>query len=532
MKQVNSLITGMLAIAVTFFAGCTKDLDRKPLNSNGPDIIYSTPAGYKQVLAKAYGSYSLVSSTGVGNSDVNVPGITDAATTDFVRSWWNLQELTTDEAVCAWNDGNLQSFHNFNWTAGNVLINALYTRSLFQITVCNEFIRESTDDKLSGRNIGGHDADDIRHYRAEARFLRAFQYWVLMDLFANPPFVTENDPIGKFIPPRILRKDLFDYIESELKAIETLLVAPRQNEYGRADQAAAWALLARLYLNAEVYTGTARNTDAITYASKVINAGYILQPQYRHLFMADNNLNNTETILAIAYDATHSQNYGGTTFLICSAHGTNVADNNASGIPGGGWRGNRATKKLPQVFGDYSGNADKRALFGLGSLEINSVLTFEDGIGVTKFSNIKATDGTTPYSPNGVLVNTDFPLFRLAEMYLTYIEAVKRGGTGGSDATALAYFNKLRERAYGNTSGNVAAYSLDDILNERQKELYWEAFRRTDLIRFNRFTSATYLWPWKAGVSGGAGADARYNVFPIPAPEIISNNNLEQNPGY
>lgn len=528
------LLHNFLLITSTTIAlvSCTKDLDRKPVNSNIADAQYSTPLGYKQALAKAYGSYSLVSSTGVGNSDVNVPGITDAATTDFVRSWWNLQELTTDEAVCAWNDGNLQSFHNFSWTANNVLIQALYARSLFQITVCNEFIRESTDEKLNSRNIGGHDADDIRYYRAEARFLRAFQYWVLMDLFANPPFVTENDPIGKHIPERILRKDLFTYIESELKAIETLLPEPRQNEYGRADRAAAWALLARLYLNAEIYTGTARYTDAITYASKVINGGYVLQPDYKHLFMADNNLNNTETILAIAYDATNSQNYGGTTFLICSAHGTNVADNQASGIPGGGWRGNRATKNLPLVFGDYSGNADRRARFGLGTLEVNSVLTFEDGVGVTKFSNIKASDGTAPYSPNGVLVNTDFPLFRLAEMYLVYIEAVKRGGAGGNEATAINYFNKLRERAYGNTSANISSFTLDDVLNERQRELYWEGFRRTDLVRYNRFTSASYVWPWKAGVAGGAGVADHYTIFPIPSPEIIANGNLVQNPGY
>lgn len=532
MKTKSKTLAYTGAWLLLTLVSCTKNLDRKPLNSNIADVQYSTAAGYKQVLAKVYGSYSLVSSTGVGNSDVNVAGITDAATTDFLRAWWNLQELTTDEAICAWNDANLQSFHNFSWTANNVLINALYARSLYQITVCNEFIRESADDKLVSRNITGTDADDIHHYRAEARFLRAFQYWVLMDLFAAPPFVTEEDPIGKYIPRQISRTDLFNYIESELKAIEPDLVAPRQNEYGRADQGADWALLARLYLNAEVYTGTARYTDAVTYASKVINAGYSLMPQYKKLFMADNNLNNPETILSIAYDASHSQNYGGTTFLICSAHGTDVTDNNASGIPGGGWRGNRATKNLPQVFGDYSGNADKRAMFGLGSLEINSALTFEDGLGVTKFSNINGADGSTPYSPNGVLVNTDFPLFRLAEMYLVYIEAVNRGGAGGNDATALSYFNLLRERGFGNTNADVSSYSLNDILNERQRELYWEGFRRTDLVRFNLFVSGSYLWPWKAGVAGGTGADAHYKIFPIPSAEIISNTNLVQNPGY
>lgn len=531
MKKRNQYIACILLIAIMGFTACTKNLDRLPLNSNTSEVQYSTPAGYKQVLAKVYGSYSLVSSSGTGNSDVNIAGITDPGTTDFVRAYWNLQELTTDEGVCAWGDANLLSFHSINWTSSNVLIDAVYARSLYQITVCNEFIRESTDEKLSGRGITGKDADDIRNYRAEARFLRAYQYWVLMDLFGNPAFVTENDAIGKYIPPQILRADLFKYIESELKDIDADLVAPKQNEYARVDQAADWALLARLYLNAEVYTGTARYTDAITYASKVINAGYSLMPHYKNLFTSDNDVNNPEIILPIAYDATNSQNYGGTTFLICSAHGTDPADNSKYGIPGGGWLGNRSTKNLPQVFGDYSGNTDKRAMFGPGNLEISNVLTFTDGIDVYKFSNLTST-GEQPYSPNGVLCSTDFPLFRLAEMYLTYIEAVKRGGTGGDDATALQYFNMLRERAYENTNGDVTSYSLNDILNERQRELYWEGFRRTDLIRFGEFTGNNYLWPWKGGVQDGTGVDSHYALFPLPAAEIISNPKLQQNPGY
>ena len=200
MKNKNLSIITLLSSTMLFFTACNKDLDRSPLNSNTSETQYSTVDGYKEVLAKVYGSYSLVSSSGTGASDVNIAGITDVATTDFVRAYWNLQELTTDEDVCAWNDPNLQSFHNLNWTSSNVLIDALYARSLYQITVCNEFIRESSDDKISSRGFSSADADNIKHFRAEARFLRAYQYWVLMDLFGNPPFITENDPIGKFIP--------------------------------------------------------------------------------------------------------------------------------------------------------------------------------------------------------------------------------------------------------------------------------------------------------------------------------------------
>ncbi len=523
----------LLILVAGSLASCNKELNRQPANTNTAAIQYSTPAGYKQVLAKVYGSYALISSQGTGASDINVSGISDVGETDFVRLLFNMQELTTDNAICAWDDAYLQPLHNLNVVANNVYLAAMYDRSFFQITVANDFIRQSTDAAVAARGITGADAENIRHYRAEARFLRAYQYYVLMDLFGNPAFVTENDPVGDYIPKQIKRADLFSYIESELLSIDSNLVAPRQNEYARVDQGAEWALLARMYLNAETYlgAGNGRYTQAVTYASKVINAGYSLMPSYKDLFMSDNNLNNPEVILPIPYDATSAQNYGGTTFLICSAHNTDPTDDANYGIPGGGWLGNRSTAPLPTVFGDYSGATDKRALFGPGASTVNSVLDFTQGVEVYKFSN-KTSTGTTPYSPNGVLCSTDFPLFRLAEMYLVYIEAVARGGTGGDATTALSYYNQLRVRAYGNASGNVSGYTLTDILNERQKELYWEGFRRTDLIRYNEFTTSNYLWPWKGGVAAGTGVDAHLNLFPLPATELNSNPNLIQNPGY
>lgn len=532
MKNIHLKI--WIAVAIAGSASCSKQLNLQPVHTNTADIQYSSLEGYKEALAKVYGSYSLISSQGTGNSDVNFAGISDVGVTDFVRAFWNLEDLTTDEAVCAWNDADLQSMHNLNWVATNLYTHVIYARSLYQITVCNEFIRQSSDAELSSRGITGNDAAEVRQFRAEARFLRAYQYWVLMDLFGNPPFVTDKDPIGKYIPPQISRDSLFNYVESELLAIQPDLVAPKQNEYGRADEAADWALLARLYLNAEVYTGKARYTDAINYAGKVINAGYSLMPKYKNLFMSDNNENNPEQILSIAYDATSSQNYGGTTFLICSAHGTDPTDDAAYGIPAGGWLGNRSTQNLPLLFGNnYSSSSDGRSLFGPGSLAVNDVLDFSQGVDVYKFSNVSSA-GKTPYSPNGVLCSTDFPLFRLAEQYLIYAEAVLRGGTGGDLNTATNYINLLRERAYGNTSGDITSsqLTLPFILDERGRELYWEGFRRTDLIRFGDFTSNSYLWPWKGGVAAGTGVSNNYNLFPIPAAEITVNPNLHQNPGY
>ncbi len=458
MKKQIINITGIL-LGTVLFTSCTKDLDRFPTNSTTSETQYSTPLGYKEVLAKVYGSYGLVSSQGVGNFDVVVPGIDDAGKTDFVRAYFNVQELTTDNDMCAWNEGDLQAMHNMNWTSSNQYVNCIYARSLFQITVCNEFIRQSSDAELASRNFTTEQVADIKHYRAEARFLRAYQYWVLMDLFGNPPFVTEQDPIGKYIPKQIQRSDLFNYIESELTGINDDLVDPRQNEYGRADKAAAWALLARMYLNAEVYLGTGkgRYTDAITYSSKVINAGYALVTPFKNLFKSDNDLNNTEIILPIAYDAANSQNYGGTTFLINSAHIQDPKEDSTYGIPQGGWLGNRCTENLPLQFGDYSGNADKRALFISSNSKINDALDFGQGVRVGKFNN-KTSQGITPYSPNGTLCSTDFPLFRLGEMYLTYAEAVSRGGTGGDAATALQYVNLIRERAYEGNSGDVIQF--------------------------------------------------------------------------
>jgi hypothetical protein len=527
MHRLNYII-GLTALVIVL-GGCQKDLNRVPTNAITADVAYATPEGYKQVLAKMYGAFALTGNSGPDATVGDIAGI-DQGSSDFLRLFWNLQELTTDEAAIVWNDPGLQDFHIMNWTSTNILIRGLYSRSLYHITACNEFIRESTDAKLSSRNITGAEADNIRHYQAEVRFLRAYEYWVLLDMFGNPPFVTENDPIGgQFIPKQIKRADLFAYIETELKAIEPLLVDARQNEYGRVDKAAANALLARLYLNAEVYTGQGRYTDAAATAQKVISSGYSLNSSYANLFLGDNNLNNPETILALNYDGVNTQSYGGTTYLINAA--INAAlDPKKFGVPNGGWGGMRSTKNLPLLFADYSGATDKRAMFAGSNIEMTDLTVYTDGLAVTKFKNITSS-GATPASANGVYASTDFPLFRLAEMYLIYAEAVKRGGTG-SDQTAIGYLNLLRVRAYGNTSGNISSFSLNDVLDERGRELYWEGFRRSDLIRYGRFTGDNYLWPWKGGVKGGRGVEPYRALFPLPSSDIISNPNLVQNTGY
>jgi hypothetical protein len=421
-----------------------------------------------------------------------------------------------------------------SWSSINPIIDGLYYRSLFQITLCNDFIRQSADAMLASRGITGASADTIRHYRAEARFLRAFQYWVLMDLYANPPFVDENSPIATGLPKQIKRTDLFTYIESELKAIDGALVPARKNLYGRADQAAAWALLARMYLNAQVYTGTGRYSDAITYANKVIGAGYTLHPKYRELVLADDNLNTDEFIFTINYDGTHTQTYGGTTYLV---HGPAAIPGTISGS-NGNWGGLRCTQNFVALFPDNSGATDQRAQFYTNgqTLVMKDLYTGTNGYSTFKYRNLTRDSLPAPdRDAAGNFSDIDFPLFRLGEIYLIYAEAVLRGGSGGDAATALNYINLLRTRAWGGTtSGNITAGQLntDFILDERGRELYYEAFRRTDLVRYGKFTTSAYLWAWKGGIQNGTAVADKYNIFPLPSTDLSANPNLTQNTGY
>jgi hypothetical protein len=532
--KINYKLLTAFVLATIALASCTKKLDLFPTNDLTPQDVYSTSTGYKQALAKIYAAFALTGNTGgTGSADIPAQIIADEGNSDFLRLYWNLQELTTDEASWTWqNDAGVRGLHEMSWSSINPIISGLYYRSFFQITLANDFIRQASDENLSDRGITGASADSIRTYKAEARFLRAYQYWILMDLYANPPFITENEGIGTVIPEQIQRADLFAYVETELKAIEAELVAPKANEYGRADQAAAWALLARLYLNAAVYTGTGRYTEAITYCDK-IKAHYSLHPNYRELMLADNHLNTDEFIFSINYDAKYTQNWGGTTYL---THGPAAVPGDVSGTSGN-WGGLRFTHNFVSLFPDASGNIDKRAQFYTTgqNLIMAELYTGTDGYSSTKFRNKTRSGGPAPNAdPAGNWVDIDFPIFRLAEIYLIYAEAVLRGGTGGDAATALTHINQIRTRAYGNSSGNITAgqMTLDFILDERARELYYEAHRRTDLIRHEKFTTGSYLWAWKGGVSGGRAVDSRYNIFPIPATDLSSNPNLVQNAGY
>ena len=533
---LRRLATGLLL--TSGLAACTKDLDRSPFYDLNTESVYTDPANYIKVLAKLYAGFNLGGQTTTGTPDVFAGAGKDEGETSYLRAWWYLQELTTDEAVVAWNSGPLQELNTETWSSSNDLINNSYTRIFYEVAACNEFIRESSDDKLASRNITGSDADNARLDRAEARFLRALAYFHALDMYANVPFVTEADAPSKNLPKQIKRADLFTYVESELKAIEPLLTPARQGPYGRADRGAAETLLAKLYLNAEVYTGTARYTDCLTYCNKVLAAGYQLAPEYRLLFLADNNVTAaSEIIFPIESDGLVSQCYGGTTYLTHAAIGGRMIGS-AYGVSSG-WAGNRTRKNLPQLFPAAASGTDSRAMFFRPgqNLEITDLTLFTDGYGITKWKNVTST-GAPGHDPTGTFVDTDFPMFRLADVYLMYAEAVLRGGQGGTASQALAYVNALRDRAYGNgsggTDGHLAAADLTTsfILDERARELYWEGTRRTDLVRFGKFTGASYLWPWKGGVAAGQSIADTRSIYPLPSTDLVANPTLVQNPGY
>lgn len=561
MKSYKFLTTGVLAASL-FMTSCVNDLDVQPID---PEVTVSSqitdnPAALEGTLAKLYSSFAIPGQKGVSGT-ADIAGI-DNGFGVYTRALWMLQELTTDEALCAWNDQTIKDYHYQTWTAADVFNAAMYSRIIYTVSICNEFVR----------NTSGNSDAKVVQMNSEARFLRALAYYHAIDMYGNPAFITEADKPGSFFPLQTTRAALFAYVESELKAIETTLGEPKF-EYGRADKGAAWMLLARLYLNAKVYVGTDRSADCITYATKVIASNaYTLAPNYRLNFSADNNT-SPEMIFSIAYDGVNTQAYGGTGYIIHAATGGSMSIVEA-GV-GSGWGGNRTTSNFVSLFNlsesDFGINkssgvdtahwyldypqADKRALFYFAPADvkyyknpgvakekpitlfskqiwdITNVGTFTEGIAVRKFVNSNA-DGTQAYNYHNDFASTDYPIFRLSDAYLMRAEAQLR--SGGDLTQALADVNLVRERAFGGNSGDITAgqLTLPFMLDERGRELYWEGVRRTDLIRFGQFTNGTYVWQWKGNVKGGQATESYRDLFPIPASEVTSNTNIKQNAGY
>lgn len=522
MKIISS---SFLVLSLFAFYSCTKNLNQSPAYGLNSEVVYSDPNNYINVLSKLYSGLSMTGLQGpAGQADI--AGI-DEGFSAYVRVLWNLQELPTDEAVCGWNDPGIPTLNKMQWNADDGWVKGMYYRIYYQITLCNEFIYQSRDERLDERGFSDADKEMIRMYRNEARFLRSLSYFHAMDLFGNVPFVTEEDRVGAFQPERITRTDLFNYVESELIDLSNVLSAAGTVDYGRATREAAKTLLAKVYLNAEVYSGTNRYDDCRNYCEQVINSGaFQLDMDYQHLFLADNQ-NSSEVIFPVVYDGLYAQTWGGTTYLVCGALGgsMNAADYGVNGK----WGGLRSTSAFVNKFPDTT--EDSRFLFYRDGqeLEITNLGTFTQGYAYPKYKNVTSVGDVGSNNGTSAHVDIDFPMFRLADVYLMLAESAYRNGDQG---TALNYVNMLRERAYGNSNNNISSINLDDILDERSRELAWEGSRRTDLIRFGKFTSGDYVWPFKGGDVSGVGTSSHLELYPIPTSDLILNPNLTQNPGY
>ena len=521
---------GVTAALVLLVGACT-DPTVAPKSTVTGSNFFNDPSSYQEFLAKIYVGLAVGGQNG-GDGATDIQGI-DGGFSQYMRLYWEMQELPTDEAVIAWGDQTLPELNTQGWNSSNTFVNAMYYRIYFQVAMANEFLRETTDGALASRGVSSSSTlyTTIQTYRAEARFLRALSYWHGLDYFGAIPLVTENDGIGAAAPKQFTRTQVYNYVVSELTAVEGSLPAPSASVYGRATGPAAHMLLAELYLNAGVYTGTPNYAGALTEATTVIGSGYSLAANYFYNFDADNNT-SPEIIFAVPEDGIHTQTYGSTNFIIHASCG-NSMDNHTYGVDGC-WYGLRLKPSAHDLYAAGDGRAAQFYTSGQ-TVAVTSLSNFGAGIPNPKFSN-KTHLGVTGSNPS--FADTDFPMFRLGEAYLIYAEASLRGG-GGTRAQALTYVNALRARAFGDTLHQTpdSLFTLQSILDERGRELMWEGHRRTDLVRYGLFTGGTYLWAWKganayASDSTPHATAATRDIYPLPANELIANPNLHQNPGY
>lgn len=531
------------AFVITLGLGaCVNDLDVTPIDPNldTADKVLDSEEAFGQVLAKIYAGFVVSGQEGPAG-DADLVGF-DEGHSQYWRGYFVCQQLPTDETVNGWADADLPDLTQVDWGANNGFIRQFYYRSIYQVSLANEFIRQA---KVNGKA----EYAKLPQYIAEARFLRALSYWHALDLFGNRvPFVTENDPIGSFLPmpagAEARGSELFDFIEKELLAIvgdsdddSQVLLDAGQAYVGQADKAAAWMVLAKLYLNHNIYRGETDNAyyqKARTYLNKIIGAGYRLVTSadasvgdvyspYEYLFLADNYKCNSEIIYSFNYEGEYSRTYGGMTYIIAASIGGDMspADYGISD----GWGGNRTTKALVNKFEA----GDARALwFTEGQdLEIVDQTQFTQGYAVTKFKNKTRSDGAASNGGTTTWTDVNIPVFRLADAYLMAAEVDLRLD-GSVSVTDRAYLQQISDRAGSTLPSNI---DLDWILDERSRELYWECHRRTDLIRFGKFTSG-YNWPLKGDVLQGKDVASKYNLMPIPFTDITANPNLKQNPDY
>ncbi|OJX28618.1 MAG: hypothetical protein BGO86_11865 [Chryseobacterium sp. 36-9] len=516
---------------------CLNDLDQVPEDGRVTveNQFENDPYGtYVGLNAKLYAQLSIAGQGGPNGEVTDASDLDgfDGGSSNYFRVWWSTQELLTDEAKNSWEgDDGMIDLSSANLNSSNKVIDNFFYRIFTAISKTNEFVRESTDEKINSRGLNESQKTEVKYYRAEARFLRALLYFHAIDNFGNVPFIDETDLPGTTAPKVRTRQQVFSFIEGELKDIIPQL-RPARSIYGRADKAAAGMLLAKLYLNAGVYTGTTRYPDCKkALEDYVLNAGYTIDTNYADTFKGDNNT-SSEIIFPIVSDPNNAQSYGNMSYVINAAGigKTDGIDLQPAFYLGssGQWGGNKTTREFVGLFN----TSDKRAMFDkrTGLIEFISDLSVDrQGYRVTKFTNIRKDGSYIAGGSGSNFVDTDFPMFRLSDAYLMYAECALYGAADKNIA-ASTYLNPLRKRA---GLADVSASDITEkfIIEERGRELYWEGHRRQDLIRFNRLSGSQYVWNWKGSANGNS-LSSTINLMPIPYNQVIMNPNLKQNPGY
>ena len=536
------------ALAVTL-TSCVGDLDTLPLNKTEPisEYVYGTSEeAYLAGLTKLY--FQFVS------NDLTDMQPMDGGASELIRAFWSVQETTTDEAKCSWeNDAWVRALNTNTWSGvQNDAIYAVYVRTLQGVAFVNEYLRQTAPDRLADRGVSPDLAAEIDVYRAEARFIRAYLYWMALDCFGNVPFTTENSPFGgTYFPVQASRSDIYDYCVSELQSLlsaQSSLPSAQAN-YPRADKGSAAGLLARLYLNSEVYTGVPRWAEAKAICEDIFSMGYTISPSYSDLFRGDNGQNPSargEFLWAVDYDDNNINSYGGTTYILsASMASTDITEQSRPNGQVNGWAGLRVPYEfVSQYFGvsgqDYVTGAydvlDKRGatfyIKGRKESLDGALYDFMSGWTSLKFNNIPHNQTNQSYLPQSATMsysNVDFPMIRLGEIYLIYAEACMQLE---QRSLALPYLAALADRA-GVDPPSESEVTAGFLMAERARELYWEAHRRTDLIRYGVYFSDYYLWPYKGGDSYAGSSFPGYKcLFPLPPTELATNKALVQNPGY
>lgn len=534
-------------IASVLLASCVNDLDTLPLNKTEPvsEYVYGKDENaYLSGLGRLYFQF-------VTNDLTDLQQM-DGGASEIIRAFWSVQETTTDEAKCSWeNDAWVRALNTNTWSeTQNDAVYAVYVRTLQGIALVNEYLRQTAPERLEARGVSADLARKIDSFRDEARFIRAYLYWMAIDCFGSVPFTTEKSPFGgAYFPQQASRADIFDFCVNELTYLmsdESDMPLPRSN-YPRADKGSAAGLLARMYLNSKVYTGVERWAEAKAVCEGIFGMGYTLCPDYAALFRGDNGENlqtRGEMLWAVDYNAEKTQSYGGSSYILSATlASTDITDESRPNGQRNGWAGLRVPYEFVSRYFDVSGQdyqtgaydvADKRGevfyIKGRQESMENALYSFMNGWSCLKFNNIPFGQTNESYLPQSALksfADVDYPMIRLGEIYLIYAEACMHLGAEGM---ALPKLRELSSRAGVEPPQQI---SQEFLVAERARELMWEAHRRTDLIRYGLFHTDAYRWPYKGGDSYAGQSFPEYKcIFPIPPTELATNDKLVQNPGY